>query len=248
MTSESLYLTMSIAATTGHKIRQYETLCLCEPTKSCKTYWHSTFVLKIRSIVPSMSIIALRSTQQRSLAVLPLSSPLCPVSFLTNWHLYDSLASLVDIVYLFLSSSLSSTHILRTLPDIQPDDWLRLVQHASTVGRNSERFISWWSVQSEVLLILSSLSFRCSDGIDRHRQEWLDYNCPEEVRYISHSHNREMSSCFIPSWVIAVGVHSGKRHMWGLQPGSTWRIHGLLQQLFSRSNTFCSGARRPARH
>uniref|UniRef100_A0A8C4H0K3 PSI domain-containing protein n=1 Tax=Dicentrarchus labrax TaxID=13489 RepID=A0A8C4H0K3_DICLA len=23
---------------------------------------------------------------------------------------------------------------------------------------------------------------RCSDGIDRHRQEWLDYNCPEERR------------------------------------------------------------------
>uniref|UniRef100_A0A674B6P1 Plexin domain containing 1 n=1 Tax=Salmo trutta TaxID=8032 RepID=A0A674B6P1_SALTR len=23
---------------------------------------------------------------------------------------------------------------------------------------------------------------RCSDGIDRHRQEWLDYNCPEEER------------------------------------------------------------------
>ncbi|XP_062331290.1 plexin domain-containing protein 1-like isoform X4 [Osmerus eperlanus] len=23
---------------------------------------------------------------------------------------------------------------------------------------------------------------RCSDGIDRHRQEWLDYNCPEEAK------------------------------------------------------------------
>ncbi|KAM7381253.1 hypothetical protein PAMA_012210 [Pampus argenteus] len=23
---------------------------------------------------------------------------------------------------------------------------------------------------------------RCSDGIDRHRQEWLDYNCPEEAQ------------------------------------------------------------------
>ncbi|KAK5602632.1 hypothetical protein CRENBAI_006606 [Crenichthys baileyi] len=23
---------------------------------------------------------------------------------------------------------------------------------------------------------------RCSDGIDRHRQEWLDYNCPEESK------------------------------------------------------------------
>ncbi|CAN9508739.1 unnamed protein product [Ophioblennius macclurei] len=23
---------------------------------------------------------------------------------------------------------------------------------------------------------------RCSDGVDRHRQEWLDYNCPEEAQ------------------------------------------------------------------
>uniref|UniRef100_A0A669F7A4 Plexin domain containing 1 n=1 Tax=Oreochromis niloticus TaxID=8128 RepID=A0A669F7A4_ORENI len=35
---------------------------------------------------------------------------------------------------------------------------------------------------------------RCSDGIDRHRQEWLDYNCLEEVRLITISHKREMSS------------------------------------------------------
>uniref|UniRef100_A0A7N8X2B8 Plexin domain-containing protein 1-like n=1 Tax=Mastacembelus armatus TaxID=205130 RepID=A0A7N8X2B8_9TELE len=27
---------------------------------------------------------------------------------------------------------------------------------------------------------------RCSDGIDRHRQEWLEYNCPEEVSCIFH--------------------------------------------------------------
>uniref|UniRef100_A0AAY4A294 PSI domain-containing protein n=1 Tax=Denticeps clupeoides TaxID=299321 RepID=A0AAY4A294_9TELE len=26
---------------------------------------------------------------------------------------------------------------------------------------------------------------RCSDGIDRHRQEWLDYGCSEEVRFTS---------------------------------------------------------------
>ena len=45
-----------------------------------------------------MSIIVLRSTPQRSLADLLSSSPLCPVSILTNRHLYDSLASLVNIV------------------------------------------------------------------------------------------------------------------------------------------------------
>uniref|UniRef100_A0A6Q2Y8V3 PSI domain-containing protein n=1 Tax=Esox lucius TaxID=8010 RepID=A0A6Q2Y8V3_ESOLU len=32
---------------------------------------------------------------------------------------------------------------------------------------------------------------RCSDGIDRHRQEWLDYNCPEEVRQYRHGGDEE---------------------------------------------------------
>lgn len=27
----------------------------------------------------------------------------------------------------------------------------------------------------------TSVALRCSDGVDRHRQEWLDYGCPEQV-------------------------------------------------------------------
>uniref|UniRef100_A0AAQ5ZAG0 PSI domain-containing protein n=1 Tax=Amphiprion ocellaris TaxID=80972 RepID=A0AAQ5ZAG0_AMPOC len=38
---------------------------------------------------------------------------------------------------------------------------------------------------------------RCSDGIDRHRQEWLDYNCPEEVRFSTGFYSRDVSSRFI---------------------------------------------------
>ncbi|KAM8837474.1 plexin domain-containing protein 1-like isoform 2-T2 [Spinachia spinachia] len=30
---------------------------------------------------------------------------------------------------------------------------------------------------------------RCSDGIDRHRQEWLDYNCPEEAKGLCEDYN-----------------------------------------------------------
>ncbi|XP_058477993.1 plexin domain-containing protein 1 [Solea solea] len=30
---------------------------------------------------------------------------------------------------------------------------------------------------------------RCSDGIDRHRQEWLDYNCPEEAKGTCEDYN-----------------------------------------------------------
>ncbi|XP_069560715.1 plexin domain-containing protein 1-like [Brachyistius frenatus] len=30
---------------------------------------------------------------------------------------------------------------------------------------------------------------RCSDGIDRHRQEWFDYNCPEEAKGTCEDYN-----------------------------------------------------------
>uniref|UniRef100_H3C4V0 Plexin domain containing 1 n=1 Tax=Tetraodon nigroviridis TaxID=99883 RepID=H3C4V0_TETNG len=33
---------------------------------------------------------------------------------------------------------------------------------------------------------------RCSDGIDRHRQEWLDYNCPEEAKATCEDYNPEL--------------------------------------------------------
>lgn len=81
------------------------------------------------------------------------------------------------------SSSLSSAHVLWTVPDIQPDNWLWLVQHTSTVGGSSAGLTCSEAVENLALLIMFLLLFcRCSDGIDRHRQEWLDYNCPEEVR------------------------------------------------------------------
>lgn len=32
-----------------------------------------------------------------------------------------------------------------------------------------------------IVLTLINVCFRCSDGMDRHRQEWLDYACSEEV-------------------------------------------------------------------
>ena len=31
------------------------------------------------------------------------------------------------------------------------------------------------------LVMYGLLRFRCSDGMDRHRQEWLNYACSEEV-------------------------------------------------------------------
>lgn len=30
-------------------------------------------------------------------------------------------------------------------------------------------------------LKVTRVYLRCSDGVDRHRQEWLDYGCPEQV-------------------------------------------------------------------
>uniref|UniRef100_A0A3B4EZ81 Plexin domain-containing protein 1-like n=2 Tax=Haplochromini TaxID=319058 RepID=A0A3B4EZ81_9CICH len=41
---------------------------------------------------------------------------------------------------------------------------------------------------------------RCSDGIDRHRQEWLDYNCPEEAKGMCEDYNTvlpEQQSSFL---------------------------------------------------
>lgn len=95
------------------------------------------------------------------------------------------------------SSSLPSAHILWSLPNIHLDNRLWLVQHTSTVGWNSKDLSCSEAIENLASpLILFSLSSRCSDGIDRHRQEWLDYNCPEEVRYISHVYSREMMMIF----------------------------------------------------
>lgn len=37
------------------------------------------------------------------------------------------------------------------------------------------------SDKNVTLCFIQTSSFRCSDGMDRHRQEWLDYSCSEEV-------------------------------------------------------------------
>lgn len=87
----------------------------------------------------------------------------------------------VQLPNLRTSCSLSSTHILRTLHDVQLDDRVRLVQHASAVGWTFSMICLRFNAR-EHRTSPSSLDFRCSDGIDRHRHEWLDYNCPEEVR------------------------------------------------------------------
>ncbi|KAG9350083.1 hypothetical protein JZ751_026436, partial [Albula glossodonta] len=38
------------------------------------------------------------------------------------------------------------------------------------------------AVLCQSVVVMSMSVFRCSDGIDRHRQEWLDYGCSEEVK------------------------------------------------------------------
>lgn len=157
----------------------------------------------MQSGVLSMSIIVLRLTPRRLLTDLLLSSRLCPVSIYTNRSssLIIYLCTLTPEHFVCDSSSMSSTHVLRSLPNIQLDNRLWLVQHTSTVRRNShsrKRDLSCFeAVESPAPLILLLLSFRCSDGIDRHRQEWLDYNCPEEVRQLSHVYIGEMSSYFL---------------------------------------------------
>lgn len=37
-------------------------------------------------------------------------------------------------------------------------------------------------IKCQHFVFMQTLYFRCSDGMDRHRQEWLDYSCSEDVR------------------------------------------------------------------
>lgn len=101
----------------------------------------------MRSVTRSTSTIVFRSTPQRSLAALLSSSHLCPVST-TQTDLYATALphdwTLTPEHRVSDSSSLSSTHNLWPLPDIQLDNWLRLVQHNSTVGWDFERRILRW--------------------------------------------------------------------------------------------------------
>ncbi|XP_030610901.1 plexin domain-containing protein 1-like isoform X2 [Archocentrus centrarchus] len=41
---------------------------------------------------------------------------------------------------------------------------------------------------------------RCSDGIDRHRQEWLDYNCPEEAKGTCEDYNTVLPEASVSSF------------------------------------------------
>lgn len=43
------------------------------------------------------------------------------------------------------------------------------------------RSLKCWYSAVLTLLNIHLVCFRCSDGMDRHRQEWLDYACSEEV-------------------------------------------------------------------
>ncbi|KAG7272814.1 hypothetical protein CRUP_025794 [Coryphaenoides rupestris] len=49
---------------------------------------------------------------------------------------------------------------------------------------------------------------RCSDGIDRHRQEWLDYNCSEEAKGTCADYNHEGTDGWTPSFSPSVGPTS----------------------------------------
>lgn len=105
-------------------------------------------VLKMRSVTRSTSIIVFRLTPQRSLAALLSSSHFCPVSS-TQSDLYGTALphywTLTPERRVSDSPSLSSTHNLRPLPDIQLDHRLRLVQHNSTVGWDFESRILQWN-------------------------------------------------------------------------------------------------------
>ncbi|XP_041830335.1 plexin domain-containing protein 1-like [Melanotaenia boesemani] len=64
---------------------------------------------------------------------------------------------------------------------------------------------------------------RCSDGIDRHRQDWLDYNCPEEAKGTCEDYNP----------VLPVGSMSSFNHSF---PGPTPSLAETEEQPITRSS------------
>lgn len=146
--------------------------------------------------------------------------------------------------WICFSYSLSSTHKLWSLPNIQPDGRLWLVQHDPAVRWNSQSSV-WKIIEAiecmhPLSLITIRLCSRCSDGIDRHRQEWLDYNCPEEVGYLNIRLRGEKSSALalyfskysLSSEMFVSFILIGKGYVWGLRPWGSWGIYGVLQPLF----------------
>ncbi|XP_040033034.1 plexin domain-containing protein 1 isoform X2 [Gasterosteus aculeatus] len=102
-----------------------------------------------------------------------------------------------------------SDAFLARLPSLQPSANQRTIYEYHRVEIDTEKIVSGSSFEltplptclqhtSCELCVTSNLTAgcgwcntlqRCSDGIDRHRQEWLDYNCPEEAKGTCEDYN-----------------------------------------------------------
>lgn len=83
------------------------------------------------------------------------------------------------------------------------------MQHPPTVGYSKIlQFVSQSSCGIARLIQVFIFESRCSDGIDRHRQEWLDYNCPEEVRRTPHVHTTSITVSNVCLWLIPVSTQA----------------------------------------
>lgn len=57
---------------------------------------------------------------------------------------------------------------------------------------------------------INLVCLRCSDGVDRHRQEWLDYACSDEVSPdIHHEHVAYLSFLMLRQWVCMFAQGKG---------------------------------------
>lgn len=161
----------------------------------------------------SMNTIGWKSTQQRlsiaqlsSSALYPVSKPMAGCVSLTNCSsrnlIFMNLTTYrwrfapLDVISCFMLAYLSLACLQHTTCE-------HCLQSNLTSGcgwcNTLQRWANWVSALQNISIIgqlslsdsclnacVCVQSLRCSDGIDRYRQEWLDYSCSEEVWRINH--------------------------------------------------------------
>lgn len=89
--------------------------------------------------------------------------------------------------------SLPPTQQLRAVSPLQPHHRLRLVQHPAEVPPTQMMLLKVYMAGHNVSVCVLLCVVRCSDGIDRHRQEWLEFSCSEEVQNTQQPHSHSLS-------------------------------------------------------
>lgn len=127
--------------------------------------------------------------------------------------------------------SLPAAWQLWALPLVQPNLWLQLVLRTPEVRGTLGGFECW---RSAILALINMhlVCFRCSDGMDRHRQEWLDYACLDEVLLDIEDEYALIHHFLIPMLLFCFIRAEQRCNLWGLLQGR--QLHWLLRHAGDR--------------